>query len=84
MEPTVLLPPVIPLTLHVTPVLLVFVTFAVNCCFLPTRTVALDGEREIELSATSVVEVHLRDDGPFVVDVPAAMEAAARAGHLHR
>jgi predicted polyphosphate/ATP-dependent NAD kinase len=47
-------------------------------------TVALDGEREIELSATSVVEVRLRDDGPFVVDVPAAMAAAARAGHLRR
>ena len=47
-------------------------------------TVALDGEREIELSATSVVEVRLRDDGPFVVDVSAAMEAAARGGHLHR
>ena len=47
-------------------------------------TIALDGEREIELSATSIVDVRLRDDGPFVVNVPAAMEAAARAGHLHR
>jgi predicted polyphosphate/ATP-dependent NAD kinase len=47
-------------------------------------TVALDGEREIELSATSVVEVYLRNDGPFVVDVPAALAAAARAGHLRR
>jgi predicted polyphosphate/ATP-dependent NAD kinase len=49
-----------------------------------TGTVALDGEREIELSATSVVEVQLRADGPFVVDVPAALETAARAGHLYR
>jgi len=49
-----------------------------------TGTVALDGEREIELSAMSLVEVRLRADGPFVVDVPAALEAAARAGHLHR
>ncbi len=47
-------------------------------------TVALDGEREIELLATSVVEVRLRADGPYVVDVPAALEAAAHAGHLHR
>lgn len=49
-----------------------------------TGTVALDGEREIELSATSVVEARLRTDGPFVVDVPAVLEGAARAGHLHR
>lgn len=47
-------------------------------------TVALDGEREIELSTTSLVEVRLRADGPFVVNVPAAMDAAARAGHLAR
>lgn len=47
-------------------------------------TVALDGEREIELSTTLVVEVQLCPDGPFVVDVPAALEAAARAGHMHR
>jgi predicted polyphosphate/ATP-dependent NAD kinase len=47
-------------------------------------TVALDGEREIELSATSVVEVQLCADGPFVVDVPAALEGAALAGHLQR
>ncbi len=47
-------------------------------------TVALDGEREIELSSTSVVEVRLCANGPFVVDVPAALEGAALAGHLHR
>jgi predicted polyphosphate/ATP-dependent NAD kinase len=47
-------------------------------------TVALDGEREIELSATSVVEVRLCADGPYVVDVPAALEAAAHAGLLQR
>ncbi len=49
-----------------------------------TGTVALDGEREIELAATSVVAVRLCADGPFVVDVPAALEGAALAGHLHR
>ena len=47
-------------------------------------TVALDGEREIELIMTSVVEVRLCADGPFVVDVPAALEGAARTGHLCR
>jgi predicted polyphosphate/ATP-dependent NAD kinase len=49
-----------------------------------TGTIALDGEREIELLTTSVVEVRLCADGPSVVDVPAALEAAAYAGHLHR
>ncbi len=47
-------------------------------------TIALDGEREIELSATSVVDVRLCTDGPFVVDVPAALEGAAQAGYLRR
>ncbi len=49
-----------------------------------TGTIALDGEREIEFPATSVAEVKLRADGPFVVDVPAALKAAARTGHLQR
>jgi len=47
-------------------------------------TIALDGEREIELSPTPVVDVRLCADGPFVVDVSAALEGAALAGHLHR
>jgi predicted polyphosphate/ATP-dependent NAD kinase len=45
-------------------------------------TLALDGEREIELSTTSVVEVRLCADGPYVVNVPATLEVAAHAGHL--
>ncbi len=49
-----------------------------------TGTVALDGEREIEFSAESGVEVRLRADGPVVVDVPAALTLAAWAGHLRR
>jgi predicted polyphosphate/ATP-dependent NAD kinase len=49
-----------------------------------TGTLALDGEREIELSMTSLVEVRLCADGPFVVDVPAALQEAARAGYFHR
>lgn len=47
-------------------------------------TIALDGEREIELADTSVVEVRLCADGPFVVDVPVALAAAAHAGYLSR
>ena len=47
-------------------------------------TLALDGEREIELSSTSLVEVQLCADGPYVVDVPATLEGAALAGHLRR
>ncbi len=47
-------------------------------------TVALDGEREIEIPMTSVVEVRLCAYGPFVVDVPAALEGAAHAGHFRR
>ncbi len=47
-------------------------------------TVALDGERELELSTSSVAEVRLVADGPYVVNVPAALEAAAHAGCLHR
>jgi len=49
-----------------------------------TGTVALDGEREIELSPKSVVEVQLCADGPFVVNVSAALEGAAAGGYLHR
>jgi predicted polyphosphate/ATP-dependent NAD kinase len=47
-------------------------------------TLALDGEREIELSTTSRVEVQLCADGPYVVDVPATLEGAALAGRLRR
>lgn len=47
-------------------------------------TIALDGEREIELVDTSVVEVRLCADGPFVVDVSATLAAAAHAGYLSR
>ncbi len=49
-----------------------------------TGTVALDGEREIELSPKTAVEVRLCADGPFVVNVSAALEGAATGGYLHR
>ncbi|GHO95036.1 ATP-NAD kinase [Reticulibacter mediterranei] len=47
-------------------------------------TIALDGEREIECLATTSIEVRLCADGPVVVDVAAALAAAARSGSLHR
>jgi hypothetical protein len=47
-------------------------------------TIALDGEREIELAPTTRVEVRLCADGPFVVDIAAALETAARAGYMRR
>ncbi|HLJ32137.1 MAG TPA: NAD(+)/NADH kinase [Ktedonobacteraceae bacterium] len=47
-------------------------------------TIALDGERELELSTSMVAEVRLAADGPYVVNVSAALEAAAHAGCLHR
>ena len=42
--PVVALPPVTPLTFHVTAVFEVFVTVAVNCLVRPMRTLALVGE----------------------------------------
>jgi predicted polyphosphate/ATP-dependent NAD kinase len=45
-------------------------------------SLALDGERELELSESDRVEVTLSPDGPFVIDIPAAMAEAARAGLL--
>lgn len=49
-----------------------------------TGTIALDGEREIELSATSAVDIHLKASGPIVIDAPTALQEAALAGHLRR
>jgi predicted polyphosphate/ATP-dependent NAD kinase len=45
-------------------------------------SLALDGERELELVETDRVEVALEQDGPLVVDVEAAMREAARRGLL--
>lgn len=46
-----------------------------------TGTVALDGEREIEiLDAADQVSVTLNPHGPFVVDIPAAINQGALAG----
>lgn len=44
--PTFELPPATPFTLHVTEVLDDPVTVAVNCCVLPSNTLALDGDTE--------------------------------------
>ncbi len=43
MLPTLLLPPLTPLTCHVTPVLEPPVTEAVNCCVFPATTLAVVG-----------------------------------------
>lgn len=48
-------------------------------------TIALDGEREIELlSAATEISVTLNPMGPRVVDIPAAINAGARAGLFNR
>lgn len=41
---------------------------------------ALDGEREIVIPPGEVIEVRLSQDGPHVVNVQAALQAAAQAG----
>ena len=46
-------------------------------------SVALDGEREIEIDSKDAVEVSLDPDGPLTIDVGAAMREAARHGLLN-
>ncbi len=41
-------------------------------------SLALDGEREIELGSEDRVEISLDPNGPLLVDVSGAMEEAAR------
>ncbi len=43
-------------------------------------TLALDGERELEIGAEQVVAVRLSLDGPRIVDIQACLAAAARWG----
>jgi predicted polyphosphate/ATP-dependent NAD kinase len=43
-------------------------------------TIALDGERELEIYEHHQVEIRLNAEGPRVVDIPLAMHAAAVAG----
>jgi hypothetical protein len=47
-------------------------------------TLALDGEREIELRGTEQVEVKLSDAGPNVVDIDRAIGLATAAGLFRR
>jgi predicted polyphosphate/ATP-dependent NAD kinase len=47
-------------------------------------TLALDGEREVEISARHSVEVRLSQDGPRVVDIHACLAEAARCGAFER
>lgn len=41
-------------------------------------SIALDGEREIELDGSAVIRFTLMTDGPFTLDVPATLAAARR------
>ncbi len=44
------------------------------------KTLALDGEREIEIYEQRSIMVRLTQNGPRVVDIPRCMEVAARSG----
>lgn len=48
------------------------------------ETIALDGEREIEIYERRAITVRLTENGPRVVDIPHCMEVAARSGVFHR
>jgi hypothetical protein len=48
-----------------------------------TGSVALDGEREIEVGLRDQVEVRLDTEGPLTIDIGAAMREAARRGLLN-
>jgi predicted polyphosphate/ATP-dependent NAD kinase len=53
-------------------------------CMAPTSgSLALDGEREIELSADDRVEVRLDADGPLTIGVEEVMQEAAQSGLLN-
>ena len=45
-------------------------------------TIAFDGEKEVEISASDQVEITLLQDGPWIVDVPTVMERIGEAGLL--
>lgn len=47
-------------------------------------TIALDGEREIELRGPEVVDVTLSGNGPYVVDIDRTISAGSRAGFFDR
>ena len=51
---------------------------------LPRGVLALDGEREIAFGPKDRVAVVLEPDGPFTVEIPRAMELAARSGLLEQ
>ncbi len=48
-----------------------------------TGSVALDGEREIEVGLKDQVEVRLDTEGPLTIDIGSAMREAARRGLLN-
>jgi predicted polyphosphate/ATP-dependent NAD kinase len=46
-------------------------------------TIALDGEREIEVKTSHRVSVELSLDGPFTIDIDRAIATAATSGRFH-
>jgi hypothetical protein len=70
MVPTVEFPPETPFTRHITPVLVVPVTVAVNCCDAEAGTVTLDGETDtliVELAAVTLMLADADFDGSAVL-----------------
>jgi hypothetical protein len=47
-------------------------------------TIALDGEREIEVKTSHQVSVELSLDGPFTIDIDRAITTAAASGQFLR
>ena len=45
-------------------------------------TIAFDGEKEVEISASDQVEITLLQDGPWIIDVPTVMERIGEIGLL--
>ena len=45
-------------------------------------TIAFDGEKEVEISASDQIEITLLQDGPWIVDVPTVMERIGEIGLL--
>lgn len=60
------------------------VDFGAEVSFAGPGVLALDGDRDIKLQADDLASVTLRRDGPWVIDIEAAMRWAVSAGIIHR
>ena len=74
--PVAAAPPVTPFTCQVTPVLLVFVTVAVNCCVRPTCTDGVFGDSVTLIGSGATVIVALPDFVLSVTDVAVSVTVA--------